>query len=243
VWFRGAVLKYRTWGGAVLILILIEECVMKRFVYSVMFGLAVIFAAGLSSGCDDAINGVTDDDGTDNSDLPLTEAVLFVSGEENITGTMMGTSDDVGTWELSVVEEPRAVFAVSKTAAQTITKGGRDAAMVTVAADGAKYGDGSVKKIDNDTGEADPEGPTVYVGYTAGASIYYTLDGSVPASNNPGSLYSGPIALSVDTVINAVARKSGMRDSDVFRAEYTVVSSMAATPVADPAAGVVEAGR
>ena len=46
---------------------------------------------------------------------------------------------------------------------------------------------------------------------TAGASIYYTVDGSTPTSAS--TAYSGAIALSDTTTVKAVAMKDGVSSS------------------------------
>jgi hypothetical protein len=56
---------------------------------------------------------------------------------------------------------------------------------------------------------------------TSGASIHYTTDGSTP-SETAGILYSGPITVSSPTTINAIAYASGMTDSTVATATYTI---------------------
>ncbi|MFA6097661.1 MAG: LamG-like jellyroll fold domain-containing protein, partial [Candidatus Paceibacterota bacterium] len=57
---------------------------------------------------------------------------------------------------------------------------------------------------------------------TAGASIRYTIDGSTPTSSTPAS--SNPITLTLNsnTTIKAIATKSGLNDSAVISASYTV---------------------
>jgi RHS repeat-associated protein len=68
---------------------------------------------------------------------------------------------------------------------------------------------------------------------TSGASIRYTTDGSTPTSTT-GTLYSGPITVSVNTTINAIAYKTGMGDSTVATAAYAIT---VASPTFTPAAG------
>ena len=68
---------------------------------------------------------------------------------------------------------------------------------------------------------------------TSGASIRYTTDGSAP-SETAGTLYSTPVAVSVNTTIKAIAYKTGMADSTVSSAVYTIA---VAAPTFSPAAG------
>ena len=62
---------------------------------------------------------------------------------------------------------------------------------------------------------------------TAGATIYYTTDGTTPSKTN-GTKYTTPITVSgeagqsVETTIKAIAIKDGMQDSSVETFEYTI---------------------
>jgi hypothetical protein len=71
---------------------------------------------------------------------------------------------------------------------------------------------------------------------TPGAAIYYTTDGSVPTSSS--LLYTGPILVSANTVIKAVAIAGGLTDSSSW-ALYTLVGSpwALAAPATNVAAG------
>ena len=61
---------------------------------------------------------------------------------------------------------------------------------------------------------------------TSGASIRYTTDGSTP-SETAGTLYSGPVSISVSpTTLQAIAYESGMTDSTVTSATYTIGSTL-----------------
>ena len=71
---------------------------------------------------------------------------------------------------------------------------------------------------------------------TAGATIRYTTDGSTPSETN-GTIYTAPIALSATTTIKAIAYKSGLTDSGVVSATYTVSKGTVASPVFNPPAG------
>ncbi|MEY8348587.1 DUF6359 domain-containing protein [Bacillus cereus] len=58
---------------------------------------------------------------------------------------------------------------------------------------------------------------------TEGATIYYTLDGSVPTDK--GILYNEPIVLNENSVIKAIAVKEGLESSAVSTFSFTVVKS------------------
>lgn len=55
---------------------------------------------------------------------------------------------------------------------------------------------------------------------TSGAAIRYTTDGTTP--NSSSNLYSSAITVSSTTTIKAIATKSGMTDSEVASATYTI---------------------
>jgi Carbohydrate binding module (family 6)/Chitobiase/beta-hexosaminidase C-terminal domain len=65
---------------------------------------------------------------------------------------------------------------------------------------------------------------------TSGASIRYTTDGSTP-SETVGTIYSGPVNISGNTTLKAIAYESGFTDSTITAATYTISSQQ---PVAAP---------
>jgi uncharacterized repeat protein (TIGR03803 family) len=73
------------------------------------------------------------------------------------------------------------------------------------------------------------------VSATSGASIRYTTDGSIPTETT-GTLYSGPVSISANTTLTAIAYKSGLTDSTVTSGSYTFLPQVAA-PIFSPAAG------
>ena len=75
---------------------------------------------------------------------------------------------------------------------------------------------------------------------TEGATIYYTLGGSMPTTSS--TKYSGPIEIAHGNTIEAIATASGYSESDVAIATYTIVAETpAATPVISAKAGVYAA--
>ena len=58
---------------------------------------------------------------------------------------------------------------------------------------------------------------------TAGASIRYTTDGTLPTSTM-GTVYSGPVSVSGNLTLKAIAYASGMTSSSVTTATYTITS-------------------
>lgn len=71
---------------------------------------------------------------------------------------------------------------------------------------------------------------------TAGATIRYTLNGSVPGPSSP--IYSGPIAVNSSLPIRAQAFKSGMTDSPLVQANYTILNPVIPDTIA-PAVSIV----
>ena len=55
---------------------------------------------------------------------------------------------------------------------------------------------------------------------TSGASIYYTIDGNTPTASS--TLYSSAITINGNTTLKAIAVKSGMNNSAVMSATYTI---------------------
>jgi hypothetical protein len=55
---------------------------------------------------------------------------------------------------------------------------------------------------------------------TAGAAIYYTIDGSVPTAASP--LYAAPVAVAATTTIKAIATKAGMDNSAIASGTFTI---------------------
>ena len=71
---------------------------------------------------------------------------------------------------------------------------------------------------------------------TSGASIRYTTDGSTPTSSY-GTVYSGAVSISSTTTLRAIAYKSGMTNSAVNSATYTIITGTVANPQFSPGGG------
>ena len=72
---------------------------------------------------------------------------------------------------------------------------------------------------------------------TEGASIWYTLDGSIPTTES--TRYTGVITLNDSTTVKAIATKSGMANSNVAEASYVILGLTGLT-VTNPALYEVE---
>lgn len=69
---------------------------------------------------------------------------------------------------------------------------------------------------------------------TSTAQIYYTLDGSTPSKSS--TLYTGPITISTDTTLNAIATATGYLQSSVSSATFNF-SNQTPGPTFSPAPG------
>jgi uncharacterized repeat protein (TIGR03803 family) len=76
---------------------------------------------------------------------------------------------------------------------------------------------------------------------TAGASIYYTTDGTTPTASS--TRYAGAIHVTTTETIEAIAVATGYTNSAVATAAYSIQIPVAATPVFSPAAGTYTASQ
>ena len=67
---------------------------------------------------------------------------------------------------------------------------------------------------------------------TAGASIYYTTDGSTPTPAS--TLYKGAFSVTTTTTVNAIANRNGFLSSAVASATYSLVTQNAAPTFTPP---------
>src|SRR6266571_3318058 len=63
---------------------------------------------------------------------------------------------------------------------------------------------------------------------TSGATIHYTIDGSTPTTSSP--VYGGALTFTQTTTLKAMAAASGMTNSGVASATYTIQQQQVATP-------------
>ncbi len=71
---------------------------------------------------------------------------------------------------------------------------------------------------------------------TSGATIHYTIDGSTPTTSSP--VYGGALTFTQTTTLKAMAAASGMTDSGVASATYTIQQQQqVATPAFSPGGG------
>lgn len=68
-----------------------------------------------------------------------------------------------------------------------------------------------------------------------GTVIYYTTNGATPTTLS--NLYTGPITLSANTTIKAIATKTGYTKSTIATSTFTITLPAAPTPNVSPSAG------
>lgn len=78
-------------------------------------------------------------------------------------------------------------------------------------------------------------GTKVSLSAASGATIYYTIDGSTPSRTN-GVVYDAPIVVNSAMTVNALAVKSGMRDSTILSTSYTIIVQKPALDLINEAA-------
>ena len=74
---------------------------------------------------------------------------------------------------------------------------------------------------------------------TSGATIYYTTNGTTPTTSS--AAYAGPITVSANETLEAIAVASGFTNSAVASATYTIQQAATATPTFSPAPGTYTA--
>jgi hypothetical protein len=72
---------------------------------------------------------------------------------------------------------------------------------------------------------------------TSGATIFYTTDGSSPATSTTAVKYATPVSVSKTETLKAVATHAGYTNSEAATAAYTITLPKAAAPTFSPAAG------
>ncbi len=87
-------------------------------------------------------------------------------------------------------------------------------------------------------------GSPITITSTRADHIYYTTDGTDPATEVGGSTleYTGPITVNENVTIKAVAVRAGRPTSSIGSASYEIIPGPQATPSFSPASGMVASG-
>jgi len=76
---------------------------------------------------------------------------------------------------------------------------------------------------------------------TAGATIYYTTDGTTPSTSS--NKYAGPVPINITTTVKAIATAPNLANSGVSSATYTIQNGAAAAPTFNPAPGTYSSAQ
>ena len=162
---------------------------------------------------------------------------IYVDGVLNVAGTSSGsaasTSNNIYLGEYGgggylyqgLMDEVRISNTV-RSAAWIATEYNTESSPATFLSEGTQQNSGAVTApIFSPAAGTYTSAQTVTISTpTPGASIRYTTDGSTP-SQTAGPLYSGPITVTSSLTVNAIAYASGMINSAVSSAAYTITGS------------------
>jgi hypothetical protein len=227
---------------------------MRRVLFGVFAAMAVLFAS-----CEDAVSGIpganeteTDEPGTD---LPGTETAATPVASPGAGAVPAGTPVTLSTVTEGAViyytvdgADPASsgalyaapvVIDTAKTVRAVAKKSGMADSGILIAAYTVDDTMAAVPGASVDTGTYSAAQSVTLTTATSGGSIYYTVDGSVPSATN-GTLYSGPVAITVSATLKAVTVKDGLTDSPVMVKEYTL---KAAKPTASVPGGSYSAAQ
>ncbi|WP_061212802.1 S-layer homology domain-containing protein [Syntrophomonas wolfei] len=161
------------------------------------------------------------------------KANVVLSGTTSISELLANSAVKVsgqGTIDKAVVYVANVVIEMKPTAYEVAS--GITANIGGVAVTGTSGGGGGPTTSSDDSNRVKPVNATPPAGEvpagtqvtlstaTAGATIYYTLDGSVPSSNS--TKYTAPITINAATTIRAIAIKVGQTQSLVASLAYSV---------------------
>jgi uncharacterized repeat protein (TIGR02543 family) len=152
------------------------------------------------------------------SEQPLTPAIRLLDSEEGVGGLNYSRSilleytlpANTEQLDLTIGANVKSYAAITMPASAIFV----DLPLVTLP-------QAQTPAADAAAGEVFVHTPVTLATATDGALIYYTTDGSEPSRNN-GKLYTGAVMVVNTTTIKAVAVKSGMQDSEIMTATYSV---------------------
>ncbi|USG65059.1 chitobiase/beta-hexosaminidase C-terminal domain-containing protein [Brevibacillus ruminantium] len=216
----------------------------SKQLYGVAYGNGKLVAVGLSGYIYVSDDGVSWEEKTPPAGVETVSFATVTYGDGNFyvggTNEKMLSSSDGSDWTIAHSGSSGKSISSIKVGSGKVFLAG-SAGLVLI-------GDAFVPLVPVQMPTASPAGGEVEAGTTvtlssgtAGATIYYTTDGSTPTTNS--SEYSDPITVNSAVTIKAIAVKSGMTDSEVMSESYTIAAMpQVATPTANPAGGEVAAG-
>jgi len=162
---------------------------------------------------------------------------LFINGESKGTFELDNSNSGIQKFEVNNLNiegeftlEIKHISGGDKNAQITIDN------ITWTSYDGGGSGEDPVQKVANVTATPNPgeveEGTEVTLSTsTEGATIYYTLDGSIPTVESEE--YTQAIVINADTTIKAFAVKDGFEDSDVSEFAYTIKAPVTVITIAE----------
>jgi hypothetical protein len=162
-----------------------------------------------------------------------TQSVTLASTQPGVT-IYYTTDGSTPTTNSAVYASPISVASTSTITAYAAKSGFTDSAAASAAyvINGAVQTPVATPTISVASGTYNNNQSVTLATATAGASIYYTTDGSTP--DNTKTLYSGAITISATSTLKAIGIKSNFSNSAVASESYTMV---VLDPSADIAAG------
>ncbi len=162
---------------------------------------------------------------------------IYVDGALNVAGTSSGSASSTsgnlylgqygngGYFYQGLMDEVR-ISNTLRSAAWIATEFNNESSPATFLSEGSQQNSGAVTAPSFSPGAGTyTSAQTVTISTpTPGASIRYTTDGSTP-SQTAGTLYSGPITVASALTVNAIAYASGMINSAVSTAAYSITGS------------------
>jgi hypothetical protein len=142
-----------------------------------------------------------------------------------------------GRQELNINVTPGAAVSLAYSFTYMSPTGALDTASFTWTRGGGTGGTVAAPTISPNGGSFSSSQNVTLASATSGASIYYTKDGSTPTTSS--TLYGGAFTLAASSTVKAIALKSGMSNSAVSSAAFTITSGCSANCYAN---GVSEDG-
>jgi hypothetical protein len=165
--------------------------------------------------------------------VTITDATAGAMIYYTTNGTTPTTSSTVYSGAISVVGN-----GTNETIEALATKSGMLNSSVVTAAYMINYTQVATPQFTPSTGTYSADQSVTITDATAGATIYYTTNGTTPTTSS--IVYSGAISVAgngTNETIEALATKSGMLNSSVVTAAYTINYTKTSTPQFSPTAG------
>jgi len=167
-------------------------------------------------------------------EVPILKQILSALG-----GANSPSDNDVSLWKKIVVavggsvgpqdNKWRAMYQAAQIAGASPSPASTEQNLLALMVKEGGFGPGPVLKVATPTfapaaGSYEGTQNVVISTTTAGATIYYTDDGTDPTTGS--TLYVGAVEVSADTTLKAIGVKAELDNSDIGTAAYTITSGM-----------------